>query len=415
VSTSNDHILIVPGESGWEIWTRQADGSFVLVRATEVIRAGDVLDIPVGDLTMLFAVKSFTAVPLRVMSEDEALFPDLVTLHAERLGLKTDPMAGQLSDIFVVSKQHEQSTVLAAFLRTPAEGELPKRGPKAFDLSARSFPVSDSALTLWRELGRWVFAMHDHGKLLYCQATACDSSRPDDGLAREIQLSLMQLEMQGLNADPSRIIVWAPDGTCDVSVLRAHFHTPIELLPRPAPVLCDPLSKLLPADVRAARRAAQQRQTVRVAIAAVVVAYLGLVGWLGGGLWIRSAETQKLIRLAEEAAPEGKAYATHMAKWRELADAIDLNNSSVDILDRIASCIPQNGSLRLKSADVSAASVSLKGEAPQLPAVKTFSLNLTKHNGLSRFKWEMPEPTQTKNGNWEFRYSGGLPTTDSQP
>lgn len=413
MSKPQDQLLLVPGESGWEIWLRQSDGSHALVRASDQQRVGLVDDLPAGELTLLFPVRSVTALPLRVMTTDESLYADMVTLHAERIGLKSDPMAGQLSDWFPIGTHADHSLLLAVFLRSPGEAELPLRGPKAFDLSARSFAVAGNAVTIWKELGRWVFAVYTESRLLYCQATSSVADDLDEAVASEIRLALVQLGIQGLDVGVARVLVWGSD-RCDVSALSRHVDLPVEVTSRPVPVLCDPLSKLLPEDVRASRRAASRRRNIQLGAAAAVLLYLGVIGWFLGGFWLDSRETHKLHALAEAAAPEGEAYGQHMAKWRELADAVDLNNAPVDILNRIASCIPVNGGLRLKSADVSAASISLQGEAPQLQAVKSFSLSLTKNNGLSRYKWEMPEPSQSALG-WEFRYRGSIAASDTPP
>ena len=116
----------------------------------------------------------------------------------------------------------------------------------------------------------------------------------------------------------------------------------------------------------------------------------------------------KTARLALAAAPEGEAYALHDAKWTELANAIELKNAPVDILSRVASCIPPNSGLRLKTADISAGEIKLIGEAQQLQAVNTFSLNLEKNNDLAQFDWQTPEPNQSTRG-WEFVFSGEIP------
>jgi len=414
VSKSTDHILIVPGESGWEIWASQGTGAFVLHAATDIPQAADLAEIPSGDLTMLFPVKSVTAVPLRVTSDDAALFPDLAALHAERLGLRPDPMAGQLTDVFVVAREAQNTALLSIFLRAPGEGDLPPRGPKSFDLSARAFPITGDSLAVWREIGRWVFGVFHQGKLVYCQATAVDAAQPDESLAREIRLSLIQLAMQGLDVEPARVVIWSSNDSMDPSALRTAFKVTVEVEPRPAPVLPDPLSKLLPADVRAARRAALRRQNTLLGVAAVVLIYIGLVGWFGYRLWKASSETKALLVQAAQAAPEGEAYAQHIAKWDELAFAIDLNNSPVDILSRIAACIPPNSGLRLKTAEISPVEIKLMGEAPQLQAVNTFSLKLSKTGDLAKFTRQTPEPKQSVRG-WEFGFSGEVPIVESQP
>jgi hypothetical protein len=413
VSKTTENLLLIPGESGWEIWTGQSESGFTLHTATGIARAGDIKNFPAGDVTMLFPVKSLTAVPMKVASDDDALFPDLAALHAERLGLRPDPMAGQLTDVFVIAREPETTALVAMFLRSPADGDLPTRGPKSFDISARIFPVSGDVLAVWREFGRWVFAVFHAGKLVYCQATAVDAEQPDESLAREMRLSLIQLGMQGLDVECSRVIVWSNDESTDTSALRASFQLPVEVVKRPAPVLPNPLSKLLPADVRAARREAMRRRNIMLGVAAVALMYLGLLGWFGYGLWKTMAETKKITAMAEEAAPEGEAYALHIAKWDELAHVIDLKNSPVDILKRIADSIPPNTGLRLRMAEISATEIKLQGEAPQLQASNTFSLKLSKHLDLSNFVWETPPANQSTRG-WEFVFTGQVPT-ESQP
>lgn len=415
MSKTTENVLLVPGETGWEIWTGATGAEFSLHSATATSLAGDLTDLPSGDLTLLFPVKSVTAVPMRVTSDDEALFPDLASLHAERLGLRPDPMAGQLTDVFAVSREPDNSVLSFVMLRAPEEGGLPPRGPKGFDVSPRAFPLTGDALALWKEFDRWVFSLHHQGKFVYCQATSSSSLSPDEALVREIHIALIQLTMQGLEIEPARIEVWTGAPGVSPAALNAAFKAPVEITLRPAPVLPDPLSKLLPADVRAARRDALRKRNITLGVAAVGLLYLGIIGWVGYGLWKDSRQTKALLAEARQAAPEGAAYAQHIAKWDELANAIELDRFPVDILKRIALCIEPNSGLRLRTADISASEIKLVGEAPQLQAVNTFSLRLSKDNGLTRYKWQTPEPSQSATRGWEFVYTGEVPTDIAQP
>jgi hypothetical protein len=411
MSKSTPHTLLVPGESGWELWTRQNDAPFSLHTATEQQRAIDVGAIPSGPLTLLFPVRSLTAVPMRVTSDDDALFPDLAALHAERLGLRPDPMAGQLTDVFVVSREAESTVLLSVFLRPPGEGELPAKSPQAFDLSVRAFPVEGDAVVVWREFGRWVFAIVHHGHAVHFQATTSDTAVADESIAREIRLALVQLSMQGIHPHADRILLWTSSQETDATALQRILNLPVQCTPRPAPVLPDTPSKLLPADVRAARRAATKRRNAIVGIAAAAALYLGLIGWFAFGIWSNHREAARLAAEAEALAPDAAAYALHNAKWQELLPVVDLANAPVDILYRIATRIPPG--LRLKNAEISADEIKLQGEAQQLQAVNNFSLGLTKHNELTRFTWETPEPNQSSRG-WEFVYSGEIPGIETQ-
>jgi len=414
MSKTNTQVLILPGETGWEVWTCPAGGSFERHHATDLAHAGDLEEVPAGDLTLLFALRSVTSVPLRVMTTDAAMFEDLAALHAERLGLRAYPDAGQLSDLLEVAREAESTVLLSLWLKPPAEGELPVAGPRAFDLSARAFPVAGNAVAVWRELGRWVFSVHQDGRLLYTQATACDGERPDGAFARELKLALMQLSLQGLDPRPQRIVVWSQDPARDLSALRDAFELPVEIQERPAPELPRVTSKLLPEDVRAARRELQRRQRIRMAITTVAVLYLALVLWLAFGLWRDARRVSSMEEQARQAAPEAEAYAAHMKKWLELADAIDLDRSSVEVLLRVADCIPPQGGLRLSTADIDPYKVTLVGEAPELQAVNRFNLKLKKQPGLTRYEWSTPEPKQTSRG-WQFRYDGVVPANPPTP
>lgn len=418
MSKSSNQVLILPGETGWEIWCCPHGGSFVLEHATDLSRAGDLTAVPAGELTLLFALRSVTTLPMRVMTSDSAMFEDLAALHAERLGMRPEPEAGQLNDLFEVAREEESAVLLSLWLKPPAEGELPASGPRAFDVSARALPVEGDTIAVWRELNRWVFAIHQDGQLLYAQATPCDSEHPDESFARELKLALMQLSLQGLDPKPQRIVVWSGGVDAhlprDLSALREAFELPVEQQERPLPVLPEPTSKLLPEDVRAARRESQRRKRLQLALAAVLLLYLGLVGWLAYGLWSDGRRVAALEKEAKLAAPDAAAYTQHMKKWNELADALQLDRSPVEIMHRVAACIPRQGGVRLTTADISPYQVTLVGESPTVQAANQFSLKLGKSPSLERYVWELPESRQFARGR-QFKYQGVVPNPPSNP
>lgn len=409
MSKANYTHLLLPGESDWEIWTVAPQGTSTLLSNHPVARPSEIGKPPQGDLVFLFPVKSLTALPLHAPTGDASLLEQLAETHAERAGFRPDPFAGQLSDIFPLFTKSNESLFLNVILRAPQSADLPPKSPKAFDISPRAFPVEGNTLALWRELGQWVFAIHREGKLLYCQATSISTPSPDPALIREIRIAIAQLSMQGIREAPSRAIVWSSDPHTDTALLSRSLSLQTELAPRPAPVLPTPLSKLLPADVRAARRAARKRQNTILAAAALAIIYLGTAGYLGFQLWKTQSTTDKLLAQVNAIAPQGEAYALHIAKWDELEYGIDLNHNTVDILSRIARSIPPNSGLRLTTADISANEIRLVGEAPLPAAVNQFSLNLNNNNDLVTFEWETPAPKQTSRG-WQFNFTGTTPT-----
>ena len=405
MAKNNSTHLLIPGESSWEFWTVEPGAPAPLHSSHPVAKPSEIEKPPQGDLIFLFPVKALTALPMHVPTGDTSLFPDLAATHAERSGLRPDPFSGQLTDIFPVFTNSEESIFLSVVLRTPQSEDLPHKSPKAFDISPRCLPVRGNNLSLWRELGYWVFALHTEGKLLYCQATSVSSPAPDASLVREIRIAITQLSMQGVRAEPANAVVWCSNPETDTSLLATSLSLQAELTPRPAPVLPQPLSSLLPADVRAARRAARKRQNTILAIAAIAVIYLGTIGYLGYELWKTQSTTKKLLTEVDIVAPQQEAFQQHIAKWDELEHGIDLNHNTVDILNRISRSIPSGSGLRLTTAIISPNEIQLDGEAPKPQAVNQFSLNLKKNNDLAAFEWQTSEPRQTKRG-WGFRFSG---------
>jgi hypothetical protein len=415
LSKQQETSLLVPGPRGWEIWKQSSVGGFALQSADGPMRASELTNLPGGNLAMLFPVRGFHSLPFKASSTDESLFDDLAAMHAERLGVRADPMAGQLSDTFVVTKEEDTATLLGVVLKSPGEGDLPPRSPKEFDLSARAYPVRGEAIAVWVEFGRWVFAFFRHGKLLYSQATSSGGSAPDAGCLREIQLALGQLAIQGLALKPEAVHVWSPDGDAgSAGTLATGFGVPVKVTPRPDPVLPETRSKLLPADVRAARRAARSRQQKLAAVGAVVLAYLGAAGWFGYGLWKDQSQIKKLNAEAERIAPEADrlAYETHLAMWSELDLVVDANKAPVDLLSRVAKAIPANQGVRLKSATISSNEIKLTGEAQQSGPASQFGSNLI--NTMREFKWENPPPSSTSKG-WTFEFSGVRPDSNLTP
>lgn len=405
MSKNLEQTLIIPGERGWEIWQRHGSEPFALREATQVVRAADIPNLSGVELLMCFPVKAITALPVKVASDDDSLFEDLAILHAERLGFRPDPMAGQLTDVFVVDRQDDSAVLLEVILRAPRDGEMPQRSPRDFDLSPRAFDARGHCMTLWKEFGRWVFAIHHHGKLLYCQATTHDDLNPNAALAREIRLAMIQLEMQGIHLQLKSAWIWSSEEQLQLRDFAEAMGVDASCAARPAPVWPDPSSKILPADVRAARREAAKKRSLILAAVASGLLYLGAIGWLAIGVWKDSSQATQLKRLAEAAAPAGEAVAIHNEKWDELALALDLNHDPVDILARIHRSIPPNSGLRLRTAEISADQVKLVGEAPQFAPVQQFSLALNRNNELAAFGWQNPEPNRSNRG-WEFVFTG---------
>jgi hypothetical protein len=379
--------------------------------------------VPAGDLSMAFPVRDVSSLPFLAPTTDEALFGDMAEMHIERLGMRPGIEAGVLNDFFKIGIGDGESLLQPVVLAPPMEGSLPKRSPKAFDVSARCLPLPPQGIAVWRELGRWVFAVAKDGKPLHFQALA--ASRLGAEAGGELRLSLTQLHLQGLVEQlPTECLVWVEEGDRypdpeDLQALGRAFGGEATLLEKPAPVIPPVPSQLLPADVRAERAAKRKRQqTILIAVAGALL-YLGTIGWFAMSLIKQGRKNAGIQAKVDEVAPLVEGISEHYQKWDELQPVTDLEHWPVELMFNSANAIPQKGGLRLKRAEIfnqlkvndqgdkeMVRSIRLQGEAEELEQANMFNLNLKESDALREYFWTTPPPVEdTKSGRWGFMYT----------
>lgn len=410
MSNKGDIIILVPGVSGWEIWEGVPGSTFDRKELSSSHLAGEISSLPSLDVMYFFAVKDATVIPFKTTTADESLFADLAQMHSERMGIRTDPGAGQLIDHFVMEKSEESAILATVVLRAPEEGELPQRSPKEFDYSPRAYAFEGDGIALWKEFGQWVFAFYHQGKMLYAQSTSNDAEHPDAALLRDIRLALVQLSFQGIAFTARNVRVWHPDGELGEAGALAHaFEVRVQVTKRPDPAVPASDCKLLPADVFAQRREAAKRRQITIVAGAAAALLLGFVSYAGWTIWQQIRETNTLKLAAKAIQPERDAFNEHKEKWRELGPLVDEDQWPVETLYRITRCMPQpKGVIRLREANINNNEIRIKGEASQAPPIGQFSFAINKSDELTRFKFTSPPPTNTSKG-WEFVIQGAVP------
>jgi len=421
-----EKVLLLPGADGWEAWTSLNGAGFDLALRSGATRVLDVGGIPSGELTMAFPVRDVSALPFRAPTSDGALISDLAEMHLERMGMRPGIDAGVLSDVFKVGTRGEESLVVPVVLAPPMEGHLPRRSPQHFDISARCLPLPADGLVVWRELGRGVFALSEEGQALEFEALASQQLGEDAG--REIRLTLMQLEMQGLiDSLPRHCFIWvgdeeAPPGAEELAALGAGIGLsgPATVAAKPAPVFPARSSQLLPADVRAERVARRKKQQIIAAAVAAAVVYLGVLGFLWSSLAkARKNADKALVEYTpfEDIYEDGKR---HEQKWRELQPVVEQDHNTVELLYHCMRARGGEEGVRLDRADITnqlqvdsegeltlIRSIRLQGKSDELGQATAFDEALKGERGLNDYQWTTPPP-QAKGDKWSFQYEARL-------
>ena len=421
--------LLLPGAEGWEIWTGSETSGFTQHSATRHLLALDVTGYPSGPIQMALPVRKVSALPFKAQTTDLSLLGDLAAMHLEKCGARPALDGGQLTDHFVFGTSGEESHLTAVVLSPPQEGQLPRRSPSAFDLSVRCLPLPAGEVAVWKELGRWVFAIGRPGQALYFQCLA--GERLDDRSGNDVRLALTQLQIQGLLIQfPPRVIIWTHGSVTDarpeeVESFARGIGLEVQEVPKPVPSWPSPPSKLLPADVRAERLQQKNKRNRNILIAAALVAYLGVIGYFIYDL----LEVQKESRIAESnvasLGSEADELLLHQAKWDELQPVVESDFYPYELLLRVYRALPNTKDQRFirltsvsftnqfKEVDQSMVverKITIQGQAEDNTIIPKFSGSLESNQDLSEFDWNIqPEVRDKKSGLWTFSYEAAVP------
>ncbi|MBK1832226.1 hypothetical protein JIN77_15920 [Verrucomicrobiaceae bacterium R5-34] len=412
MSKKTDNTLLIPGPDGWEIWQGTREQGFRQTLADGPAEAAELENIPKGRLIMAFPVRQALAVPFKVQTEDEAMFEDLAAMHLEKIGVRPDVEAGRLTDVFNAGQEEGQTTLLNVVLAAPEEGTMPPSAPGLFDLSPRFFPLPANGVTLWRELGRWVFAISSNGHLTYFQSLA--GSQLGNDAVRDIRLALSQLSLQGVTLHTDHATVWTTGSPADpsdqaVRDLGKALGAEISSEPKPQPLLPEKISQLVPADVRAEQRLQAERQKRNLIIGAVALVYLGLVGYFA----LQYIDLNKQLKAQQKELAQINLMHGDIGlfyqDWEDLSAMVDDRHWPLNALMRSSELIPPNQikDLRFKVFEATPERVYISGESTEIKQASAFGEKLKR--SLGEYDWKAPNiGADAKTNRWKFTFEGIL-------
>lgn len=410
MSKKKDSHLLIPGAEGWEIWTGGGDSPFFRSLENGPRKLPEIESIPAGRVVMGFPVREALAVPFKVQTDDQAMFEDLASMHLEKSGIRPEENAGKLTDVFLAGHQDGQTTLLAVVLSAPDPGSMPLRAPEAFDISARFFPMADNAITLWRELGRWVFAINSRGGLTYFQALSGDKLSGET--IRDVFLALTQLGLQGVNLELRKAVVWRSGSVSDpseeeISAFGNQLGAEVSVEPKPQPVLPDPISCIIPANARNERRIHREKKKRNTVLLAVLCVYLAITGYFGYDYFELSRALGKQDEKINNIKKEHGHIALFNTDWDQLAPVVDSNHWPLQLLYRVATIIPPSQDLRFKVFEASRDRITIRGESADLNVASTYAQKIRR--ALEDYDWELPPAAADgKTNRWMFNYEGNL-------
>ncbi len=408
-----DKSICFPGEESWELW-RQKAGIFELAETAE-FEEGSIAKPFKSATYFAFPIVSAFAVPVWASSEDKAVVQGVVEMHLEGLGVKPGNPVGQLVDHRVALRKDGRSLVLATVLSEGYELSLPRQSPNHFDVSARFLVLPSNHITVWKELGRLVLAVTRDDSIVHFQALSAEQI--DEEAVREIKCLMLQLSTEGVLDSPSGLMLWV-EGVDEATVELAHRELGIRVLRdlRPAPVLPEKGSQLLPTVVAIQRHAAERRRKIRNIALAVAAVWVCVMAWFIYGYAVQKKEADRQAMVMQKKRPEAEWIPAFEERYKLIRDSIEVPRFPVELYYRVhAKLIPY---VRLTSFSIENDTLRLQGEARDSNAANKFGgILFNKTGDLAQYNldWEARPKynAKRKDGTVEFAIYGKLDDGDS--
>ncbi|WP_395749807.1 hypothetical protein [Prosthecobacter sp.] len=393
-----EHHLRFPGEDTWETWTGAAGQPLQLTT-----------DAPpsTGGMTAIETL-AFDSSPFWLLvNEGHADAADAVSLRWESLGLASEGQAKPWVHWTVVKAGKRMLIATVALNGESTLSDWRRLSPEWFEPSACLLPLPPNAITVWKELGRFVAAFTRSGKLLH--ASTLTSRSLDADAAFELRDLHAALQAHGFADDAETVHVWTHSEPDFAPQLACLFEA-AEIIKgqRPAPVLPDQPSGMLPAEMVHIRQQKQQRRQKVLLMAAAAMIYVAFFGAWWASLRLRETRLLRHETALAAAQPEIDSVRETQQQWMDVEPAINPDLYPVELFHQVVSLLPDEG-IRLKEFQVNADRVVISGEAASVNLATMFRDKLVACVPLQRYTWSVPQPRiRDEDNRAEFNAQGTL-------
>ena len=405
--------LILPAaKTLWEVWKGTRSGTAEWRGPAE---SPDRATLESGSVVIGLPGRACRTFAFTVPTNDPTLFRQLAFAQVERRGLA----ASTPEDTSFICHVHETRpghSVLSVDVVLPegASLSLPAR-TRGLLPAVRLFPLPAGRLVLMEEQGRLVLCAGIDGQLVHSQVIS-SAGGLDHHAGQELRVTSLALQQQGLMTEVTGVELWGDFPADEVAALARQAGLPVEMRPRPAPVLrSDQLrasAGLLPASIRNRARARRRRPLGWIAAAAVI-----LLG--SAAAWQQHSQLLTLeatvVRMENEinaassqtgqAEGEQSRLRTAQAQWAALRPALEPRRYPLSQLNAIARCLGPTAAV-LKRFESKPDIVAISGTARSAGEAYTLYNSIRTEPELGLLNWSMVQPNLSDDGTASFEITG---------
>ncbi len=376
-------------------------------RTGQMDAAGAALAYPRGARRRFFgyAAEDLAVLPLWANSEAPEAIEGVARLQAESWGLVSRQDTSAVAAEPILKQDHRVLLGVRSLVTGRASNRIPaSQPPTDLHAAAEFLPLPPNHAVIYRELGRFVLAITQNGRLIFLEPFT--ATRLDEEAAGEFNRLLLQLQFQGLAEDLDGMVLWtkeavAPGFAHALGFVPAQAGRPDPALPKAQPV------NLVPGVVRAARaareRASRWRKRIGWGVLLSILAALGLAGLSAYELWSKQVLTEEL----ESLSPRAREIEAWREQWLSIAPAVDRETTGLEVLRALQS-LPEAGPVVLEKFEWNPQTVTIRGAAGAPRAALQFLDAVNGSEALGRYAWTFDSPDIQGDGSAQFELKGDL-------
>ena len=405
--------LVYPASKGWQVLLSGSAGTGThydsIAEAAASLPAESVVEIALP-------VSRVVVERMTLPALDRAELAGMVHLQLEKS--LPFPVEDVTSNFQVIGRTESESTLLAVAINNAhfiafcqpfrARSISPQRASFFATHLGHLCPPDLSGLLIYQEEEKQILAIYSKGKLAFVQILP---GLPVGELMSEIPAILFGAELDGVSTDFSTVCL--DRGLAEMEApLKELLSLPVKLVStildaESFKFAGDQEGDLLPESFLRERQ--QQNQTARIKsnLATAAIVYLLLLAMGFGYLIFLQHRVNKIDAQIAALQPDLAFVQSRMARWNQLAPAIDRNRFAVELLSQACASLPSDA-IRIQTFEAGKDHFFVEGEAPTAALAVEYGQQMEKNAAFQDYKFEIKPPTILANEHAQLRISANL-------
>lgn len=386
--------ILLPGESLWELWELK---SHPIKKSS--VASPELLSKPPASIAL--PVNSIQTFPIWIHTSEVGLVHEMLQLQLEKRGLNKlcDYPSDQIPH-WIINREPTKTLVVCSLLTNQLPENLKSSKIPIYESSHHIFTFTPQSITLWRELGKWVFAFVRDSQVVFTQSL--QTTTLTTSAVQIIANTWLQLEAENAVGNLLHLMCWSYPQEEEVTLLEKHLGLHPQIQVKPNPHFPKNSFSFAPTELLTQQKATQKKGRLILLSILFLIAYGAT---LGSGGWSLFQRTQAMKQLESEVAalrPSFHQIRKTFFDWNSLQPALNPDRYPLELLMQVSSLLPKENA-RLTLFNITQNKLLIRGEAKSTEVALKLTTDLKNHPPFKGFQWEAPPPKILPNQTAQFQ------------